>query len=201
MHISRWASRSAVALLVCLAAVTGACGGGDHSRPGDVGAGANGTRPADGGNAVGAPGGQGGKGGVPVAPIRIPELTVQQGLDIEQVRHNIEEGYEGQNGHVKGIRELCGNNELCVHVTTDARDGDFDRCQFVTTDPPMNTLIRRGGTIVLVTGTKPCPDSSSPDGGEQSPGGGEESPDGEQSPDSGQTSGQIPDAAQSPAVS
>lgn len=177
MHTSRRASQ--LALLVCVATAA-ACGGGDHTRPGDVGAGANGTRPPGGGNAVGAPD-KGGNGGAPVSRIKIPELHQQQGFPPEQVKANLEEGYSDSqtHAHVKGIRELCGNNELCVNVVIEHTEDDstYDRCQYKRTDPPLGSLIERGGTIAVITGTQPCRNSPPPDGDGESPGTDEQSPD------------------------
>jgi hypothetical protein len=161
MAISRYSTRSVVALLVCVSALS--CNGGSHTTPGgeDAQRADNGQQPV----APGAPGGNGGdngNNGAPGAPIKIPDIVNTQGFPIDEIEQKFVDGETPSGGtHIPGLQELCGGT-LCVTITREARDrGVFTKCQFVETDPSVGTMVARGSTIVMVTGILPCADDSS----------------------------------------
>jgi hypothetical protein len=168
----RW-PRLALALVVCVAAL--GCAGGAGQDGGDDPAlqadgaresaerqsngapGAPGDRANDGApGAPGAPGDRDNDSQAKGAPIKIPEVTISQGLDVDLVRKEIE----------LGIRAQC-EGELCVTLKVEQRDPSFESCQFVTTDPAPNTQVERETTVVLVVGTQPCTPDPSSDTGDQ----------------------------------
>lgn len=172
--------RLAFALVVCL--LVAGCSAGDPGGGGS--AGQSGSQDAavqpGGQDAAGQPGGQGseeqagGAPGSPVgrggggealgAPIQIPAITQAQGLPLDEVKARIE----------AAIRAKCGG-ELCVTLVVEPRDEpNFNACQFVTTEPPPGTTVKRGSTVVIVSGQAPCTTETGPasesTGGTGSPG-------------------------------
>ncbi len=162
--------RLAYALVVCL--LLAGCGGGDPGGGGGSAGqpgGQDAARQPGGQNATGQPGGQGSEGqgggapGSPVgrggggealgAPIQIPRITQAQGLPLDEVKQRLE----------LAIRATCGG-ELCVSLEVEPRDeSSFTACQFVTTEPPPGTTVKRGTTVVIVSGQAPCTTETGPD--------------------------------------
>lgn len=146
--------RGAVALLVCLSAF--GCGGPDGS-PGDGGGVAGRGRQR--GEGRGSPVNEGDGQQALGAPIVIPTFQRDQGRPLDEVLAELD----------SAIRRRCGGGELCVTLQVEPRDDGFTSCQFVRTEPAQETEVDRGTTVVIVAGTNPCEEPTSPDGGEQSP--------------------------------
>ncbi|MER6815897.1 hypothetical protein ABT299_42070 [Spirillospora sp. NPDC000708] len=163
----------AAALALCLACA--ACGGGDHGSRGASGAGGGsvgGSQPGGHGPGAGGPGGPGagnGDGGeAPGSPMRVPELDnppVSQ-----RAPENIREVLLAQ------LAPICrshGWTPPCVDVEIHHEDlGNPDKtlCLGDHLDPAEGAPLRRGQTIVIVTGDGPCLDGGSPDPGPPDPG-------------------------------
>jgi hypothetical protein len=97
--------------------------------------------------ALGAPGDRSKDARAAGAPIRIPSIVHDQGRPLADVRSEIE----------SGIKRQCGG-DLCVTLRGAARDGSgYDSCTFWKTEPPQESTVRRGTTVVIVSGTGPCP--------------------------------------------
>ncbi|MFI6595909.1 hypothetical protein ACIBHX_06655 [Nonomuraea sp. NPDC050536] len=108
------------------------------------------------GGAHGAPLGKGDGHGYG-APIMIPAKQTDQGQPLDDIRETIE----------SGIRDQCPGHKLCVKLRVQAEDiPPFTRCTFVSTRPPQETTVKRGSTVVIVTGSEPCappsPDDAQP---------------------------------------
>ena len=91
----------------------------------------------------GAPVNEQSEGGAIGSPINMPSVN-RRGDDIAAVKLDVE----------NEIRDLCGNNELCVRVEVKpGTDSSLTRCQFDKTEPPKDTEVPRGSTVYLVTGS------------------------------------------------
>ncbi|WP_162794919.1 hypothetical protein [Nonomuraea lactucae] len=102
------------------------------------------------------------------APIKIPRRTEDQGRPLSVMKALIE----------SGIRDQCPGHRLCVRLRVEARDvPGFSTCTFVATDPRQGSEVRRGSTVVIVTGEEPCTstpttdreDTATPDPGTPTP--------------------------------
>ncbi len=127
------------------------CSGVPTNDPDD---GSNSASSADGGNAPGAPnrnhGSNGGGGGAAGAPIKIPARFDDQGRPLAEVSAEIE----------SGVRDACGG-DLCVTLRTVHRDVEgFTACQFIATEPPQRSFMKRGETLTIVSGSAPCEETS-----------------------------------------
>ncbi|MGI5330244.1 hypothetical protein [Actinomadura nitritigenes] len=168
----------AAALALCLACA--ACGGGGHGSRGAGGSGGSGGGSAGGsqpggyggqGPGAGGPGGPGagnGGGEAPGSPMRVPELNnppVSQRAP-EDIREVL----------LAQLAPLCqshGWTPPCVDVEIHHEDlGNPDKtlCLGDHLDPAEGSPLRRGQTIVIVTGDGPCLDGGSPDPGSPDPG-------------------------------
>jgi hypothetical protein len=96
--------------------------------------------------AVGAPGERSGSAQAKGAPIRIPSFLDDQGRPLAEVRSEL----------VSDITRQCGG-VLCLNLRDEAREGSgYDSCSFWKTDPDQDSTVRRGTTVVIVSGTGPC---------------------------------------------
>lgn len=112
-----------------------------------VAAGCNGGG-ADGGGdgAAGAPVNRDDREEAPTSRLDIPNITNAQGQDLDVVREELE----------AQLRKNCGG-ELCVRLRVERGSNDLlSVCEFDTTDPPPQTRVRGGSTVVILTGTQPC---------------------------------------------
>ncbi len=143
--MSTWRQGSIV-VLVLLVWVVAACGGPVNTR--DGGATQNGDgQNGDGQDGDGQDGGGDGNGGLG-APIMIPSIVQDQGRPLDEVAREID----------SGIREQCGNDDLCVTLVVEQHDEPCcTACQFVRTEPPQGSEVERGTTVVIVSGSSPCP--------------------------------------------
>ena len=88
--------------------------------------------------------------GAPGAPILIPARVTDMGRPLADVTAEIE----------AGVRQQCGGT-LCLTLVHEQRaNGDNTSCQFIATEPPQRTTVPRGSTVVIVSGSSPCTDSS-----------------------------------------
>lgn len=92
---------------------------------------------------AGAPQDKDGK--APGAPIKISTRDLDQGQPLDGMQAFLE----------SEIRRQCGG-ELCVKVKVVHKDDGFQTCQFVTTEPAQGKTVKRGKTVTIVAGTKPC---------------------------------------------
>jgi hypothetical protein len=96
--------------------------------------------------AVGAPGERSRSAQAKGAPIRIPTFLHDQGRPLAEVRSEL----------VSGITRQCGG-VLCLKLRDEAREGSgYDSCTFWKTEPDQESTVRRGTTVVIVSGTGPC---------------------------------------------
>lgn len=142
---TRWLVVAAAALVLAIAGA--ACGDSDGSDEDAVGGGGDG--------APGVPAGDA-DDEAPGAPIRIPSIQQDQGRPLDEVLAEIE----------SAVRDQCGG-ELCIELRVERSDDGFTECQFVRTEPPQDTEVARGSTVVVVAGTQPCEDDA-PDTGDGS---------------------------------
>jgi hypothetical protein len=120
-------------------------GGATSTDPGQRSGGAPEASGAPG--AAGAPGDRSGNAQAVGAPIRIPSFLHDQGRPLAEVRSEI----------VSGIERQCGG-VVCLKLRDEAREGSgYDSCTFWKTEPPQESTVRRGTTVVVVSGTGPCP--------------------------------------------
>jgi hypothetical protein len=163
--LRHWAPLAAILLIFLSApgcggdggsgAPVGSGGSGNHGAPGAPGA------PGGAGAGGAGGGGAGGDAGALGSPMDIPFESLRQGQPIDQVRADL----------VSAVRGACGGGRLCVRLRTEARDVlPFTTCQYVGTEPPVTgdppdqrIRIKRGATLVIITGTQPCAASPGPD--------------------------------------
>jgi len=53
------------------------------------------------------------------------------------------------------VRDQCGG-QLCLEFQVVQREPSFTQCTFVATEPPQDTEVARGSTVIVVVGTQPC---------------------------------------------
>lgn len=178
MRVKR--SFGAMVATVAVSAVLAGCGGpvvgsgagsgsGSGSDSGSSGDGGSESRD-QGGPGVGAPKDKDGK--VPKPPIKVTTTRFTQGRPINDVVRELEES----------VRKQCGDGTLCVTITVENSEPDWEDCEFHSSRPDEGATVKRGGTIVLVAGTSPCetpsPEASPSPSPETSP-----SPEGSPSPE------------------
>ena len=115
----------------------------------------NGGSGDGGGGAPGLPSGGGGE--APGAPISIPSIVQDQGRPLDEVLPEME----------TRVRDQCGG-QLCLEFQVVQREPSFTQCTFVATEPPQDTEVARGRTVIVVVGTQPCDGPSEEPGGEPS---------------------------------
>ena len=71
------------------------------------------------------------------APINIPALTLLSGLTVDEVKEHME----------NKIRAECGG-DLCIVVETEVQGDGVTNCEY-RGDPPENTTVERGSTLVI----------------------------------------------------
>jgi hypothetical protein len=139
------ASRRVLAFVFVVSLMTVACGGGSPA-PDDAS-----TAEQEPRDAQGAPLNEGGGGEALGSPITIPAIVQDQGRPLDTVRAEIE----------AGIREQCGDGELCVTLVVEEGDETCcTKCEFVRTEPPQQSEVERGTTVVVVSGSLPCSDAT-----------------------------------------
>jgi hypothetical protein len=161
------------------AATGGSATGGSATRPAGSGKGAPGAPGAAGGNgngaggAPGAPGGNGQNGGgggqaALGAPITIPDIVQLWGAWVASAVNSMEYGapLPGEKNIYNGVIDQCGGT-LCVNVQVE-KDPDnkypsMTHCRATgITIPALGSVVQRGTTVWILTGTQPCPSYEPP---------------------------------------
>lgn len=107
------------------------------------------------------------------APIRVPTIAFAGQPSLAEVRQAVEQR----------IREQCGG-ELCVQVVVEQRDlPGVSACDFAGIEPEPGTWVKRGTTIVIVSGAEPCDEPSDDPGWPDEEDGGDEQSDEPEAPD------------------
>lgn len=143
----------------------GSAGVGAQGAPGAAGGNGNGA-----GGAPGAPGGNGQNGGGQAAgaPITIPDIVQMWGAFVASAIDSLEKGIPlpGESNAYTGIIDQCGGT-LCLNVQVkmdpDNKYPSMTHCRATgITIPPLGSVVERGTTVWILTGTQPCPSYEPP---------------------------------------
>ena len=155
----------------------GSAGTGSGSASGGPAATGGGNVPAAPGSngSAGAPGAPGGNGqnssGGPTAlgaPITIPDIVHMWSAFVAAAINSLEYGIPlpGETNRYTGIIAQCGGR-LCLNVQVEMDPNNefpsMTHCRATgITIPPLGTVVHRGATVWILTGTQPCPSYEPP---------------------------------------